>query len=49
MTLGKTLDKEQMVKAFEALQKGFVPFKTKVTEIGIAKVNPHEDVERWRL
>lgn len=49
VTLGKTLDKEQMRKAFEVLQESFSPFKATVTEIGLAKVNPHEDVVRFKL
>lgn len=49
VTLGKTLDKEQMVRAFEVVQKNFVPFKAQITGIGLAKVNPHEDVRRFDL
>lgn len=49
VTLGKTLEKEQMVKAFEVLQKSFFVFEAKVVGIGLAKVNPHEDVERFEL
>lgn len=49
VTLGKTLDKEQMVKAFEVLQKNFSVFEAEIVEIGLAKVNPHEDVERFVL
>jgi len=49
VTLGKTLEKEQMIKAFEVLQKSFVPFNAKITELGLAKVNPHEDIDRFCL
>ena len=49
VTLGKTLDKEQMRKAFEAMQDSFTPFHAKVTDIGLAKVNPHSDVMRYKL
>lgn len=49
VTLGKTLEKEQMREAFEIMQESFVPFKATVTEIGLAKVNPHEDVVRFEL
>lgn len=49
ITLAKTLDKAQMRKAFEVMQGCFVPFAAKVTEIGLAKVNPHEDVKRFVL
>lgn len=46
VTLGKTLDKEQMRIAFQVLQERFSPFEGTVTEMGLAKVNPHEDVAR---
>jgi len=49
VTLGKTLEKEQMRKAFEVMQENFVPFKAKITEIGLAKVKPHEDLVRFKL
>ena len=46
VTLGKTLDKAQMQIAFQVMQDNFVPFEAEVTEIGLSKVNPHEDVRR---
>ncbi len=49
VTLGKTLDKEQMKRAFEVLQERFAPVTAKVVAIGLAKVNPHEDVRRFFL
>lgn len=49
VTLGKTLTKEQMRKAFGAMQDSFIPFDATITEIGLAKVNPHEDVTRRLL
>lgn len=49
VTLGKTLDKEQMRKSFQVMQDNFVPFEATITEIGLAKVNPHEDVMRFEL
>ena len=49
VTLGKTLDKEQMRKAFWVLQESFSPFEGQATELGLAKVNPHEDVLRLAL
>lgn len=48
-TIGKKLTKDQMREAFEVLQDSFVPFSGKITEIGLAKVNPHEDVLRFKL
>ena len=49
ITLGKTLDKVQMEKAFQTMQESFVPFTAQYNEIGISKVNPHEDVGRFKL
>lgn len=49
VTLGKTLTKEQMQKAFSVMQDSFAPFSARCTEIGLAKVNPHEDVIRYKL
>ena len=49
VTLGKTLDKEQMRTAFGVLQESFFPFEGQITELGLAKVNPHEDVVRFLL
>lgn len=49
VTLAKKLKKDQMIKAFAVLQDSFVPFDATVTEIGLAKVNPHVDVERFEL
>lgn len=49
ITLGKTLDKDQMMKAFGVMQENFVPINARVTQIGLAKVNPHEDVVRFEL
>ena len=44
VTIGKTLDKQQMRLAFEALQESFAPFTGRVTAMGLASVNPHTDV-----
>lgn len=49
ITLGKTLDKNQMAKAFSVLQESFAPLSATVTRIGLAKVNPHEDVATFEL
>lgn len=49
VTLGKMLSKEQMREAFRVMQESFVPFEGMVTEIGLAKVNPHEDVLRFSI
>lgn len=49
VTLAKKLDKGQMLTALEVLWDGFVPFEATITEMGLSKVNPHEDVERMVL
>ena len=49
VTIGKKLTKDQMKEAFGVLQDSFVPFYGRVTEIGLARVNPHEDVIRIKL
>ena len=49
ITLGKKLSKEQLLTAVSIMQTDFAPIKAKVVEIGLAKVNPHEDVVRFEL
>ena len=49
ITLGKTLDKAQMQTAFAVMQERFAPMTSRITELGLAKVNPHEDVVRFQL
>lgn len=49
ITLGKTLSTEEMQCAFAVVQSHFSVFDGFVTEIGVAKVNPHIDVLRYRL
>ena len=45
----KTLTKEQMRQAFAIVQDKFSVFEAQVTELGLAKVNPHDDVLRFEL
>lgn len=49
ITLGKTLDKEQMQKAFFVMQDCFTPFTATVKSVGLSKVNPYRDIERFSL
>ena len=49
ITLGKKLEQEQMRKAFKIVQEHFTPINGKIEEIGLAKVNPHEDVKKILL
>jgi len=48
-TVGKTLSKEQLQKAFIALQNSFVPFQGEVVKIGLAKTNPYTEIRNWVL
>ena len=49
VTLGKTLDKEQIRVAFSYIQNHFVPFTGEIVELGLARTNPHEDIVRVGL
>lgn len=49
VTLGKTLTKEEMRIAFEVMQHEFTPFEGKIISLGLAKVNPHEDLHNCSL
>ena len=49
ITLGKKLSKEQMQEAFAVMQEQFVPMEVTVSEIGLAKTNPHRDLIRVEL
>ena len=49
VTLGKTLSRDQMQHAFAAIQDKFSVFEARITELGLAKVNPHDDVLRFPL
>lgn len=49
VTVGKTLSKEQMQEAFLVVQNKFAAFEGNITEIGLAKTNPHEDVLRFAM
>ena len=49
ITIGKKLSKDEMVKAFEVLQKYFVPIKASVVYMGLAKTNPYEEIVGFEL
>lgn len=49
VTLGKQLTKLQMQTAFEIMQDSFQVLDARITEIGLAMVNPHQDVVRFQL
>ena len=48
-TIGKKLDNEQLVIAFQELVKEFSIFNGKVTKIGLSKTNPMKEIYLWNL
>ena len=48
ITIAKTLSKDQMLEAVRIMQD-FKSIDAKITRIGLAKVNPHEDVREIKL
>ena len=48
-TLGKTLNKEEMQKAFAVMQNQFGPFRSNVIKLGLARTNPHTDLDVFTL
>ena len=48
ITLAKTLTREQMLDAVKGMQD-FKSIRAKIVKIGLAKVNPHEDVSEISL
>lgn len=48
-TIGKKLSQEEMKVAFEVLQKDFCVFEGMVTAIGLAKMNPYQNIRIWNL
>lgn len=48
-TIGKKLNNEQLVTAFQELVKEFYIFNGKVTKIGLSKTNPIEEIYLWNL
>lgn len=44
ITLGKKLEKEQMIMAMKAMQIHFSPVKGRIVRLGLAQTNPHRDI-----
>ncbi len=44
ITLGKKLEKEQMLMAMKAMQIHFSPVKGRIVRLGLAQTNPHRDI-----
>ncbi|MBQ4283324.1 MAG: 2'-5' RNA ligase family protein, partial [Lachnospira sp.] len=49
VTIAKTLEKEQMKKAFDEMQNTWGAFSGKVTKIGLAKTNPYREIKLWQF
>ena len=48
-TIAKQLSQEEMRKAFDVLQKSFVPFESEIVRIELAKKNPYRVLASWEL
>lgn len=49
ITLGKKLEKEQMIMAMRVLQTHFVPIKGKIVMVGLSQTNPHKDIIQFNI
>ncbi|MGL4106827.1 2'-5' RNA ligase family protein [Clostridium sp. LP20] len=48
-TIGKKLTKEELMLAFQELEKNFTTLSGLVTKIALSKTNPYEDIIVWHL
>lgn len=48
-TIAKKLNKEELILAFQELEKNFTIFSGMVTRIALSKTNPYEDIIVWEL
>ncbi len=48
-TIGKKLEKEEMLAGFSVLQKQFAMIQGQVIRIGLAKTNPYEEIRSWEF
>lgn len=48
-TLGKKMDAEQLLKAFQAVQPDYKVITGRVVKIGLAKANPYEDIYQYSI
>lgn len=49
VTIGKKLNNEQLLLAFQELSKEFFIFNGEVTRIGLSKTNPYKEIVEWKL
>lgn len=48
-TVGKKLSKEEMVAAFQVIQNQFGVFHGMVTQLGLAKTNPYQEIALFEI
>ena len=48
-TIAKKLTREELMAAFQELEKNFTIFSGMVTRIALSKTNPYEDITVWEL
>lgn len=48
-TIAKKLTKEELMSAFQELEKNFTIFNGMATKIALSKTNPYEDIIVWNL
>jgi len=48
-TIAKKLTKEELILAFQELEKNFIIFSGIITRIELSKTNPYEDIIAWDL
>lgn len=48
-TIGKKMDAEQLLKAFQAVQPDYKVITGRVVKIGLAKANPYEDIYQYSI
>ena len=48
-TIAKKLSREELMIAFQELEKNFTIFSGRITKIGLSRTNPYEDIIVWEL
>ena len=48
-TIAKKLTKEELITAFQELEKNFTIFSGMIIRISLSKTNPHEEIIGWNL
>lgn len=48
-TIAKKLSRDELLIAFEEVEKNFTIFSGRVTKIALSKTNPYEDIMVWEL